>query len=230
MFRHTRSAGRWFGRRIGWPVALAGSVVGASPVAAQDAGVAFHVGSLGLGVDLAVGLSRNVGLRVGGNVFPFNIDITSSDVSYTLNLPSPKFLAVLDLTAGGVFRVSAGAVIGPNDFELDAQLTRPVDIGGTFYTPQELQTLVGRFDTRTVAPYIGIGFGSPGRGRARFFADLGVAFHGTPQVSAVASGPVALVPAFLVDLQREIQQIQNDADPFKVYPVLSLGVLIGLGR
>lgn len=230
MIGQTCSPGRCFGRRTGWWVALLVGVVGASPAAAQDAGVAFHVGSLGLGADLAVGLNRNVGVRVGANLFPFNIDVTSSDVSYTLNLPSPTFLAVLDLTPGGVFRISGGAVIAPNDFEIEAQLDQAVDIGGTLYTPQELGTLVGTFDTRAVAPYIGIGFGSPGRGRARFFADLGVAFHGTPQVGAVVSGPIALDPTFQLNLQREIQQIQDDVDPFKVYPVLSVGVLIGLGR
>ncbi len=230
MFKQTCSLGRCFGRRVGWPVALLGSVAFASPVAAQEAGVAFHVGSLGLGADVAVGVHRNVGLRVGGNLFPFNIDITSSDVAYTVDLPSPTFLAVVDLTPGGGFRVSAGVVIAPDDFAIDAQLAEPVDIGGTLYTPQELGTLIGTFDTRDVAPYIGIGFGTPGSGRVSFFADLGVAFHGTPQVSALVSGPIALVPAFQQDLQREIQEIQDDVDPFKVYPVLSLGVLIGLGR
>ncbi len=217
-------------RRIGWAVGLLSSVVVAPPIAAQGAGVAVHVGSLGLGADLAIGFNRNVGLRVGGNLFPFNIDVTSSDVSYTANPPSPQFLAVLDLTAGGAFRVSAGALIARNDFELDALLVGPVDIGGTLYAPEDLGTLTGTFDTRTVAPYIGIGFGSPGNGRARFFADLGVAFHGTPQVSAVVSGPIASDPAFQRDLEREIQQMQDDVDPFKVYPVLSVGVMIGLGR
>ncbi len=62
-----------------------------------------------------------------------------------------------------------------------------------------------------------------------FFLDLGVALHGTPEVSAMADGPVALLPGFQDDLDQEVRNLQEDLDPFIVYPILSVGVSFRLG-
>lgn len=199
-------------------------------VQAQQAGLAFHVGTTGLGADLSVLVAPRVAIRAGASVFPFDLSITASDVEYTISPPSPQFLAVLDLSPGGAFRVSAGMLIASRDFEIDAKLTQPVEIGGTFYRPDQIGSLTGTFDTRGVSPYLGIGFGMPARSRVSFFLDLGVAFHGTPRVSASADGPVASLPQFQQDLDREVENIQNDVDPFKVFPIVSVGVVVGLGR
>lgn len=192
--------------------------------------VAPHVGSLGLGADVLVAVHRNVSVRAGANVFPFDVGITTSDVRYDLSLRSPTFLVTVDVSPGAGFRLSGGLLAAANDFELAAELAEPIDIGGTTYTPQEIGALNAVFDTRNVAPYIGIGFGHPGRKRVGFFLDLGVAFHGAPSVTAVATGPIASLPQFQQDLQQEIDEIQDDVDGFVVYPVASLGVAIRLGR
>lgn len=192
--------------------------------------VAPHVGSLGFGADLVLAVHRNVSLRGGGNVFPLDIGITTSDVDYDLSLRSPTFLVTVDLSPGAGFRLSGGLFAAANDFELTAQLAEPVDIGGTTYTPAEIGTLTGVFDTRNVAPYVGIGFGHPGRRRVGFFLDLGVAFQGSPSVTAEADGPIASQPQFQQDLQEEVDEIEDDVSPFTVYPVLAIGVAVGLGR
>lgn len=193
-------------------------------------GVAAHLGTLGLGADVAVSVHPKIGLRGGANIFPFDISITSSDVDYDLSLPSPQFLLLADLYPVGAFRLSGGLMISSSDFELDAKLAQPVEIGGTTYTPDQVGSLTGTFGTRTVSPYFGIGFGNAARSRFGFFFDLGVAFHGTPEVSAVANGPVALVPGFQQDLDAEVAAIQDDVDEWKFYPVLSIGVSFGLSR
>lgn len=193
-------------------------------------GVAAHLGTLGIGADVAVSVHPNIGFRAGGNIFPFGISIESSDVDYDLSLPSPQFLLLADLYPAGAFRFSGGLMISSSDFELEAKLAEPVEIGGTTYTPAQVGSLTGTFGTRTVSPYLGIGFGNPARTRLGFFFDLGVAFHGTPEVSAVASGPVALLPGFQQDLDAEVAEIQDDVDEWKFYPVLSVGIAFGLGR
>ncbi len=201
----------------------------ASPTHAQDVGFSLHVGSLGIGADLAVAVNDNLSLRAGGNVFPFDINITESDIRYTLDLRSPSFLTVIDLSPGGAFRVSGGLLIATRDFTIDAELAEPVDIGGTLYQPSDIGSLTGVLDTRDVAPYVGIGFGSPRGGGVRLFLDLGVALHGSPEVSAVASGPIASDPQFQQDLQQEVDDLQDSLSSFRVYPVLSIGLMIGVG-
>jgi len=202
----------------------------ATPAGAQEVGLAAHVGSLGLGADVAVSVHPNVGLRAGGNFFPFDINFTSSGVDYSLGLPSPQFMLLADLYPTGSFRVSAGLMISSASFDLTGKLDGPVNIGGTTYTPAEVGNLTGTLETRDVSPYIGIGFGNPASSRVGFFLDLGVAFHGNPQASAAADGPISTLPGFQADLDLEIQDIQDDVGSIIVYPVLSIGVSIGLGR
>jgi hypothetical protein len=202
----------------------------AVPAKAQDAGLAVHVGSMGVGADAAVMVHHNIGLRASGNYFPFDINFNSSGVDYNLEMPSPQFLLLADLYPTGSFRVSAGLMISSTSFDLTGELDGPVDIGGTTYTPAEVGNLTGTIETRDVSPYIGIGFGNPTANRVGFFVDLGVAFHGNPEASAAADGPVASQPGFQQDLDREVQEIQDDVEDVIVYPVLSIGISIGLGR
>ncbi|HSM16102.1 MAG TPA: hypothetical protein VK845_03765 [Gemmatimonadales bacterium] len=121
-------------------------------------------------------------------------------------------------------------MISTSSFDLTGELDGPVDIGGTTYTPAEVGNLTGTLETRDVSPYIGLGFGNPATSRVGFFVELGVAFHGNPKASATADGPIASAPGFQQDLDREIQDITDDVENFIVYPVLSIGVSIGLGR
>ena len=60
-----------------------------------------------------------------------------------------------------------------------------------------------------------------------FAVDLGVAFQGEPDVQLSASGPIASLPQFQADLAQEEQNIQEDAKPFRFYPVLSLALVFG---
>jgi hypothetical protein len=202
----------------------------AAPAKAQDAGLAIHLGSMGVGADAAVMVHHNVGLRASGNYFPFDVSFNSSGIDYNLEMPSPQFLLLADLYPTGSFRVSGGLMISSTSFDLSGKLDRPVDIGGMTYTPAEVGNLTGTIETRNVSPYIGIGFGNPTASRVGFFLDLGVAFHGNPEASAAADGPVASQPGFRQDLDREVQDIQDDVENVIVYPVLSIGVSIGLGR
>jgi len=215
-------------------MALPGAVIAAAllvaPVHAQDAGLAIHAGSMGVGVDAAVMVHSKVGLRAGANYFPFDINFNSSGIDYSLDLPSPQFLLVADLYPTGGFRVSGGLMISTSSFDLTGELDGPVDIGGTSYTPAEVGNLTGTLETRDVSPYIGLGFGNPATSRVGFFLELGVAFHGNPDPSATADGPIAALPGFQQDLDQEVQEIRDDVENFVVYPVLSIGVSIGLGR
>lgn len=217
----------WYLTRV---CALSAALLIAAPVRAQDVGAAAHVGTLGLGADVAVSLRDNLSLRAGANFFPFDINFDESDVDYDLGLPSPQFLLLADLYPIGGFHVSGGLMISTSDFDLTADLNEPVEIGENTYTPAEIGNLTGTLATRDVSPYIGIGFGKPAASRIGFVFDLGVAFHGEPEVSATADGPVASVPGFQQDLDAEVAEIQDDVEDIIVYPVLSLGISIGLRR
>jgi hypothetical protein len=124
--------------------------------------------------------------------------------------------------------LSGGAVLFSEDTEVRGRPSESVEIGDESYTPEQIGTLSGEFVTKDLAPYIGIGFGKlGGRLGPGLAIDLGVAFHGRPDVRLAASGPIAAVPAFQANLREEEENIEDDADWFRVYPVLAIGLVIG---
>jgi hypothetical protein len=211
---------------------LATALLLAGPAAAQvpRPGIAVHVGSTGLGADFALGVHKYLGFRAGGSFFPFDFNITESDVDYSLSVPSPQFLLAVDVYAAGTFRFTGGLLIQQGNFDLEATPTEPVEIGGVEYSPAQIGSLTGTLDTRAVSPYLGLGFGSPNKRGPGLFLDLGVAFHGEPAVSVTANGPIASIPQFQQDLDEEVAEIQDAVGGFQVYPVARLGLMIGFGR
>ena len=51
-----------------------------------------------------------------------------------------------------------------------------------------------------------------------------VVFVGAPEVDLTATGPVASDPGFQQDLAEEEQKVSDDLEPFKYYPIVSLGL------
>jgi len=188
-------------------------------------GVAGHVGTMGIGVDVAVSAAPGVGLRVGGNIIPVEIDGTFSDVDFTVAFQSPQYTAMVDLYPFGGFRLSGGLRYSSSNIELTGDVTQTVDLGGTNYS---LDSLVGVISTPDVSPYVGIGFGNPAGSRFGFFLDLGVAYQGEPEFEVAAFGNATTLPGFSTDLEEERATIEDELGTyFKFYPVISLGFSIG---
>ncbi len=212
-------------------ISIAAAVaVSPSPAHAQGAGIAFHVGTLGVGADIAAAFGSHFGLRSGFNFFPTDIDVTISDIPYQINFASPTFTFVLDLYLLGPLRLSGGGVFSTDDIVLAGEITEPVPINGTFYSPSQIGTLTGTILTSELSPYAGIGLGNPGRSKFGFFLDLGVVFHGTPVFTLEAVGGSAnTLLQFQSDLAAEEQTIQSYLTDIIVYPVATIGFSIGLG-
>jgi len=217
------------GRGLLAPFALAAISCG-TPVLAQGVAVSGRIGTLGLGVDASIGLTRQLGVRAGINFQPWQPEAEFEEVDFELDLPSPSYMGLLDwYPGGGSFHLTGGAVLFSEDTEVRGRPTESVEIGDQTYTPEQIGTLSGAFVTTDLAPYLGIGFGKLGGKRGVGLAlDLGVAFHGKPDVRLAASGPIAASPLFQANLREEEENIEDDAHWFRVYPVLAIGLVIGL--
>jgi hypothetical protein len=206
-------------------VALLSTLV-AAPASAQ-VGISPHVGTLGLGADVSIGLLPILGIRAGGNIQPWKPKLDFDELEYTIDLASPTWFGVVDLYFAGPLRLSGGAVAFTNDTKIDARVTQAVDIGDATYTPEQIGSIAGVFEANRVAPYAGLGFGKAPRSKGVGFSmDLGVAFHGEPTVRLTASGPFADDPVFQSNLTREEANVQDDAKSFRVYPVVAVGFVI----
>ena len=215
-------------KKISGVLILAGLALIPSRAHAQ-AGLAIHVGTLGVGADIAASFGSRIGIRSGFNFFPTDIDATVSGIPYQIALASPTFTGMLDLYLLGPLRVSGGAVYTTADIVLAGEITGDVEINGIIYSPAEIGILTGTVLTKELSPYAGIGLGNPaGRSRIGFFLDLGVAFHGTPGFTLTAVGGSANnLPQFLSDLAAEEQSIQDELVNITVYPVVAIGFYIG---
>lgn len=192
---------------------------GSSPAHAQI-GVAVHGGSLGVGADLGYSVHPRVTLRAGGNFFPFNLDITASDIEYTFDFPSPQLTAAVDLFLVGNLRFSGGAVYSPNSFAISATPTTLTEIGIVSYTPAQIGSLTGSFVTNKLAPFVSLGWGNIATSKVGFFFDLGVSFTGSPSVELATTGGVVSQ----LDLTEEAAQFEDDISVFKYYPIATLGL------
>jgi hypothetical protein len=207
---------------------LSGSYVPAL-AQAQLVGVSGEFGTLGLGARAAVTLGSQFRLRAGGAFQPFRIGVNASDIVYDVTLATPSATGTLDWHPGATrFRFSGGVVYFAEDLEIEATPREDVSIGNQEYAPEDIGELIGNLGTEEFAPYFGLGWGDSTRRAVSFQLDFGFAFHGTPDVTLRATGPAGSDPGFQNDLNDEIADLNDEIDRVRAYPVLSLGVGVGL--
>ncbi len=182
-------------------------------------------GTLGLGVEATWRPSRYLDLRGGINSFSYDFDSTEAGIDYDAELDLSSFYATANLRVPlSPFRVSAGIMSNGNEIALASRPTSTFEIGGTTYTAADVGQLSGGVDFDDIAPYLGIGFDFRLMNTLGLSLDLGALYQGSPQASLLASGPIALDPGFQADLAQELDDLQDDLDSYKLYPVLSLGL------
>ncbi len=200
-----------------------------STLCAQGLALGARAGTLGFGAEAALGLSENFAVRGGLGSFFYEYEDDYDDVEYTISPPSLTGTLGIDLyPTGGSFRLMAGLMLRNGDFKAksgDLASAGPVEIGDNEY--DEAGFLKGTVATKSTAPFVGLGFGNHTQGGFGFFIDFGVAFVGEADVTITASGPIASEPGIQNDLEREAQNIKDDAASYlKYWPILSLGLKI----
>lgn len=217
-----------------WVVAVAGLVaLCALPQdGAAQLGVAARGGSLGLGADAGLALGERLVVRGGVGVLPFEITSTLDDIDMTLELPRTWYNLGVDVYLTGPMRIGAGFLFKSDDVLLSATPTTPQDIGGQEFTPEQIGTLTGTLDNGDRAPYVLIGFGKHTASGFGLTLDLGLAFQEETLVTLDASGgTLSDDPQFHDRLDAEATRIENDLPTYvDLWPILSLGFRIGLGR
>ncbi|MBL7077572.1 MAG: hypothetical protein ISS31_08875 [Kiritimatiellae bacterium] len=200
-----------------------------------DAGLSLKLGTPGIGVDLTLGVSEKVNVRLSGNFFSYTYDDFEFDeedeeidevvdtVEVALDLMSLGALVDWHPWGGG-FRLSGGAFYNGNEVSLSVTAGDTITIDDEEY---EVQSLDGQIDFSAFAPYAGIGWGNAATAESRwhFAFDLGVMLQGSADISlkATATDPT-LQNQLNAALENEAQDLEDDAESFTLYPVLALGL------
>jgi hypothetical protein len=184
------------------------------------------VGTLGIGADLSCSLvPRILNFRAGASFFSYSTDFDEKGINYRGKLRLGAVPIALDIFPfKNWFRLGGGLIINLNEVSGTAVSNQgSVTIGDHRYNLQDFGQLSGKAKFNRAAPYFGIGFNNPvkRKGHWGFFADLGVMYHGRPSIALTAAH---VTPQLQVDLNKEIQQVNDDVKKFTIFPVVQLGV------
>lgn len=198
-------------------------VIAAPGASAAGVGIELHGGTLGAGAGLDIGLSDNVGARVGFNRFSTDEDWTEGDLDYDADLELDSVHALLDWHPfGGVFRVTGGLLANDNRLEGGANVETGDQVGNA--TAANDGRIGAEISFDDSAPYLGIGWSSrPANRGFSFSLDIGVMGQGSPDVELTEEGNIIGVNQD--DLDREARDVEDDLSEYDTYPVLQLGML-----
>jgi len=199
------------------------------PTSGAYADIAFAVkgGTLGAGIEGIKRINSMFNFRVGANAFQYEYDGTESEIEYDIDIDLLSFSALVDFFPfGSGFHITAGVMMGENELEFSAKPSSTYKIGDGTYTLPEVGSLTGKLDFDGVGPYAGIGWGNPfGKDKKwTLTMDIGVMIQGSPNADLSANGTLAGNAAFLADLAREEDNLQNALEDYEFYPVIMVGL------
>jgi hypothetical protein len=187
-------------------------------------------GTTGIGLDVVFGINPYVNLRGGFNYGSFTWNSSLGDVDYDMDVNMTSVPIVVDIHPfANHFRITGGLYIqSSSSADINATPGTPVQIGEHIYPPEVVGTLSGKIEvTDTLTPYLGIGFGNAvdEEQLLTFMVDFGVIFQ-TYDVTLTSNGAGMETPidTFRVDLAKEQQNVRDDLDSLKIYPVLTFGI------
>ena len=208
------------------PVLAAAALLFAGGAVAND-NLWFGVkaGTLGLGVEARWEPIPWLDVRAGLNRFDYDDDGAQAGIAYDATLELDTFYTTANLRFPlSPMRLSIGAFNNGNQLKLQSREASSFVVGGQTYSGDEVGQLRSTSSFDDIAPYVGIGFDFELANRLGLNLDLGVLWQGEPTVTLTADGSLASDPNFQDRLESERQELQREAEDFKTWPVISLGL------
>ncbi|WP_156678992.1 hypothetical protein [Sphingomonas profundi] len=206
--------------------ALIAGLAAAAPSLAQTASGHLYGGvtggTLGVGPEIGYRVSDHFGARANATFLKVSHGFDSNDLDYRGKVKLKSGGIMLDaFPFGGGFRISAGARLNGNDGRVRAMAQNAVTVGRTTYTPAQIGTITGTAETKNFAPALTLGWAGHNAQGFIFGVEAGALFQGKVRLNRFTNS-TGLISA--ADLERERQDLQDDIDDYKVYPILQLTI------
>jgi hypothetical protein len=212
-------------------------------VTSSKVGIGIKISTLGVGIEAAVPVTGKLNVRGGFNFLRLNQGISSDGIRYDGHVHFQSAEAHLDWFPFGGFHISPGLLFY-NGNSIIATAAVPggqtFSVGGTSYEsdPATPVTGTGSLNFVKVSPSIMIGVGNliPRNGRHySFLFEVGGAYQGSARVALNLVGnvcdtngtncrSVASDSTVQANIAAQQLKIRNDVNPYKFFPVVSLGV------
>jgi hypothetical protein len=205
-------------------------------------GIGVKVSTLGIGGEVAVGISHRSNVRVGFNAFSYGHTFDKDGVTYKGDLKLRSAQATYDIFLLKGLHISPG-VLFYNGNQVSANASVPggqsFTLSNTNYVSDPADPIVGtgKLTVYKAAPMLLFGIGNlvP---RSRHFStsfEIGAAYQGPPRVTLNLAGSacdstglfcrsISSDPTIQSNIAAEQTKLNKSASPYKFYPVLSFGV------
>ncbi len=208
------------------------AVLAPSFASAENVALGVYAGTSGLGLGATYNLTESFNLRGTANYFKYEYEASVDDLDYDLDLKLASAELLLDWhPLQGGFRISGGVIANSNDLSGNArpQAGTTVEFGDQVFAASELGTVDADIEFRSVAPYLGVGYGNLFQGsRLSFTADLGVMFQGSPSARVRANPPPGADPLLLARIESaraaEESSLEDEVKRFRYYPIARVGL------
>jgi hypothetical protein len=219
------------------------AVLPACLAAQPKVGVGVSAGTLGIGPQAALSITKLSNIRGGADFFSYDDDFTKDGVRYNGSLKLRSIQLTWDqyFPHLGGFHVSPGALLyNGNAGHAAAQVPggSSFTLGSAAYFSSNADPVNGTGDitVNKAAPMILLGFGNlvPRSNRhVGVNLDLGVVFEGSPQAKLNLTGTACLNsaqtaclnasdPTVQSNVLAEQNKINSDLNPIRYYPIVSL--------
>lgn len=192
----------------------------------DDIWVGVKAGTLGFGAEASWRPIEWLDVRAGANFYDYDDSGSQAGVNYDATLALDTFYLTGNFRFPlSPFRLTAGAFTNNNELTLASQDATSFLIGSNPipYPSADVGTIQGVASFDSFAPYLGAGFDFDVMDRLGLSLDFGVLLQGDPTVTIVADGLLGSDPGFLADLEEERQELLNEVEDLKAYPVISIG-------
>jgi hypothetical protein len=194
-------------------------------------GVGIQGGTTGYGAEVTAGITKNINVRVGGNIFSYAMDGVMEDdnvdIAYDSKMEMSNFSAIVDFHPGGkAFKISGGVYLNNFSVTADAVPNESYFIDDKEFSPEKLGSLSADVSyDQSIAPYAGIGFGNAVRkkgGALKLSMNLGVMYSGAPTATMNGEGMIA-------PTSNQAKNFNEGLAEFEFYPVFNLGLSFRIG-
>ncbi len=191
-------------------------------------GAGASLGTTGLSGEVKYAPSETIMLRGAVSNISVSGELESAGVIYDGDFDMTTVAGFVDLAPfSNGFVLSGGAYLGDKGGDLVATPSQNVEIGGQVFTPEEVGSLFGDVSANDFAPYLGLGYDGFMRHDSpwSFNARAGVMFTGSPEVELTsANGLLSDRDVLRTELENEVRELESDAEDFKYFPVVTVGV------
>ncbi|MBT8096968.1 MAG: hypothetical protein HKN35_15100 [Woeseia sp.] len=182
-------------------------------------------GTLGIGLETRWEPIPWLDLRAGLNRFDYDDDGEQAGIVYDATLELNSFYATANLRVPlSPLRFSVGAFKNNNQLVMESRESNEYVVGGQTYTGDQVGKLRSTTSFDSPSPYVGLGFDFELADRVGLNLDLGVLFQGDPNVTLTSDGSFADDPDFQQRMEEERRELEKEAEDFKTWPVVSLGL------